>query len=54
MHVSKKDMSIARGDEKDSGAHDTAGVSAWNAPYISILGVGLRGSIDSMHVAGAS
>jgi hypothetical protein len=54
---SKNDMSISRWGAKDpggEGAHDAV-VSEWNVPYSSVLGAGLRGSIDdSMHVAGAS
>lgn len=47
-------MSIASDGVKDpgAGAHGVV-LSPWNAPYGSGL-TGLRGSIDSMHVAGAS
>ncbi len=51
------DMSIASDGGKDpgAGAHGVV-LSGWNVPYSSVLGAGLRGSIDddSMHVAGAS
>lgn len=54
---SKNDMSIASWGAKDPGAAGAHGavVSEWNALYSSLLGAGLRGSIDdSMHVAGES
>jgi len=46
-------MSSARGDPKDVEVQDT-GDSAWKAPYGSLSRAGLRGSMESMHVAGAS
>lgn len=53
---SKKDMSIASWGAKDPGeGAQGVVVSEWNAAYSSVLGAGLRGSIDdSMRVAGAS
>jgi hypothetical protein len=47
---STKDMSIA----KFGVAVPDTGVSTWNKPYGSLSNAGLRGSIESMHVAGAS